>query len=73
MKPQQMRPGELGFCPKCGSMTISREKVDMSGEDTCEKGCEYPSKASQSIAVCVVNLGELWSQCGHKKYLPKTQ
>ena len=31
-----------GFCPKCGGITINRERR-MNGNDTCENGCVYPS------------------------------
>ncbi len=31
-----------GYCPKCGGKGVTRERR-IDGNDTCERGCVYPS------------------------------
>lgn len=35
-----------GYCPHCGERSVSRERR-VNGNDTCEKGHVYPSRASR--------------------------
>lgn len=34
-----------GYCPKCGAPGQQRERRP-NGNDICEKGCTYPSRAA---------------------------
>lgn len=43
-----------GFCPRCGAPGKSRERRP-NGNDTCERGCVYPSMSSMATPIANVD------------------